>query len=49
VAVLPRRAWRRWPISDPHCANAAGMGWTISSVTVTDQVMRSFVPGKGVR
>ena len=48
VAVLPRRAWRRRPISDPHCANAASIGWTISSVAVANQVTRSFVPGEGV-
>lgn len=37
MAVLLRRAWRRGAISDPHCANAASIGWTISSVAVTNQ------------
>src|ERR1019366_10566907 len=48
VPVLPRRAWRRRAISDLHCANAVSIGWTISSVAVTNQVTRSFVPGEGV-
>jgi hypothetical protein len=35
-------------IADPHCPNAMGVGWAECSVTVTKQVMRRFVPRKGV-
>jgi len=48
VGVLPRRAWRRRMIADPHCPNAAGVGWTEGPIAVTNQVMRCFVPGKGI-
>ena len=48
VAVLPRRAWRRRVISDPHCTNAAGVRWTECAVAVANQVTRRFVPGKGI-
>src|SRR5271168_5106081 len=48
VPVLPRRAWRRRAISDPHCANAVSIGRTISSVAVANQMTRRFVPGKGI-
>ena len=48
VAVLPRRAWRRRVISNPHSTNAAGISWTISSVAVANQVTRSFIPREGI-
>src|ERR1700720_4474272 len=48
VAVLPRRAWCRRVISDPHCTNAAGIRWTECAVAVAGQVTRRFVPRKGV-
>src|ERR1035437_7533245 len=48
VPVLPRRAWRRRAISDPHCANASGVRWTERAVAVANQMTRRFVPGKGI-
>ena len=35
-------------IADPHCPNAAGVGWAERAVTVAKQMTWRFVPGKGV-
>src|SRR6202043_4292263 len=35
-------------VADPHCPNAMGVGWAEGPVTVTNQVMRRFIPGKSV-
>jgi hypothetical protein len=48
VPVLPRRAWRRRAIADPHCTNASGVRGTECAVAVPNQVTQRFVPGKGI-
>src|SRR5271155_1982555 len=48
VAVLPRRARCGWVIPDPHCPNAAGVGWAEGSVAIAKQMIWCFVPRKGV-
>src|SRR5712692_8101613 len=48
VAVLPRRAWRRGVIADPHCPNASGVCWAEGAVAISNRVTRCFVPGKRV-
>src|ERR1039458_10143212 len=48
VAVLPWRAWRGRMIANPHCPNAAGIGWAEGAITVAQQMPRRFVPRKGI-
>ena len=48
VAVLPRRAWRGRAISDPHCANAAGVGWAEGPVAVANEMTWRFITGESV-
>jgi hypothetical protein len=45
MAVLPRRAWCGGVIPDPHCPNAAGIGWAEGAITVAKQMTWRFVPG----
>jgi hypothetical protein len=47
VAVLPRRARRGRMIADSHRANAPGVCGAESAVSVPNQMLRCFVPGKG--
>jgi len=48
AALLPGRARCCEVISDPHCTNASEVRWTECAVAVANQMMRRFVPGKGI-
>ena len=42
VAVLRWRAWRGRMIANPHCPNAAGIGWAEVAITVCSGTLRSY-------
>jgi hypothetical protein len=48
-AVLPRRGWRNRLVSDAHGAQSAFNGSTVDVISITDEVVRSLIPGERLR
>src|SRR5713101_2733508 len=48
-AILPRRGWRGRLAPDAHGAKSACDNAPIDPIPIADEVVRSFIPGKGLR
>src|ERR1700726_3520033 len=48
-AILPRRRWCGGPVPDAHGAQSARDNAAIDPVAIADEVVRSLIPGKGLR
>jgi hypothetical protein len=48
-AVQPRRGWRNRLVSDAHGAQSAFNGSTVDAISITDEVVRSLIPGERLR
>src|SRR5882672_1153138 len=47
--ILPRRGWRGRLVPDPHGAKSACDNAAIDPIPIADEVVRSLIPGKGLR
>src|SRR5216684_2504932 len=48
-AILPRRGWRGRLVPDAHGAKSACDNAPIDPIPIADEVVRSLIPGKGLR
>jgi hypothetical protein len=48
-AILPRRGWRGRLVPDAHGAQSACDNTPIDPIPIADEVVRSLIPGKGLR
>src|SRR5450631_1324870 len=48
-AILPRRGWRDRLVPDAHGAKSACDNAPIDPIPIADEVVRSLIPGKGLR
>ncbi len=48
-AILPRRGWRGRFVPDAHGAKSACDNAPIDPIPIADEVVRSLIPGKGLR
>src|SRR5713226_7489569 len=48
-AILPRRGWCGRLVPDAHGAQSARDDAAVDSVPIADEVVRSLIPGKGLR
>jgi hypothetical protein len=48
-AVLPRRGWCNRLVSDAHGLQSAFNGSAVDAISITDEVVRSLIPGERLR
>src|SRR6266704_5686103 len=48
-AVLPRRGWCNRLVSDAHGAQSTFNGSAVDAISITDEVVRSLIPGERLR
>ena len=48
VSVLPGRSRCRWSVADTHGREASGCWMAVRGISITDEVSRRLLPGKGL-
>src|SRR3979411_1882855 len=48
-AILPRRGWCNWLVSDAHGAKSSCDNGAVDPIAIADEVARSLIPRKGLR
>src|SRR6266436_5420249 len=49
VCILPRGAWRRWPVANAHRSKSSDEDIAIGLIAIADQIVGSPFPAEGFR